>query len=263
MLPAALTLDALHKKAMALERAGWGKKAAADRAAKATLKQWQAANHQAVADMGHLAGAGHSLQPCPVGVAGSLVRWASHEGDRGQSAIRLVSLLHASKEPTNFSDALVNDLAFQSRTLAPTGVLEGESMEKALPSPTKKKPTCSEAGICLCSAAGRRLWLLHCRFIDMIKRAFPASGSLRSTLLKHSGIFVSLHGRPITDARDCDEKLARPRSGTLIFSTLLLSSQPFGSALLPWTPTSMPQQLQSWQFFLSLVTRGFWEVQVQ
>ena len=89
-LPAALTLDALHKKAMALERAGWGKKAAADRAAKATFKQWQAANHQAVADMGHLAGAGHSLQPCPVGAAGSSVRWASHEGDRGQSTIRLV-----------------------------------------------------------------------------------------------------------------------------------------------------------------------------
>ena len=48
------------------------------------------------------------------------------------------------------------------------------------------------------------LWRLLCRLINTIKLAFPAQGSFRSTILKHSDVFILLRGRPQAAA---DEEL--------------------------------------------------------
>lgn len=199
-LPASITLDSLHKQAMKEERKGWGKKQAADRLAESAIQTWLESQHSLSDLSQQLAGSNSSLQHRPGAFPDGGVL-AVHEGDRGLGAIRLVSYLHESKSSTNLGDALVNSFALKCRTMTPDALVSEHRLEdQQEPEPKKKKPPCYEAGICLCSPPGCRLWLLLCRLLDTIKRAFPRQGSLRSTLLKQSGVFVLLRGYPQADA---------------------------------------------------------------
>jgi len=128
-----------------------------------------------------------------------------HEGDQGQGAVRLVSYLHSNKATTNLGPALVNNFSLNCRSIGPEDVLTpqpevrqpAESDEhKQAEVKRKTTPPCSEAGICLCSDSGCRVWQLLCKFINAIKLAFPSSGSNRTSLLTKSHIFALIEGCP-------------------------------------------------------------------
>ena len=199
-LPPSITLDDLRRKATRLERNGWGKRQAADRKTEECIEKWL--KTQDCSELSkRFTNTDTSLQPFPATLLQE-GRVVGLEGDQGLSAIRLVSWLHEAKNAQNLSEVLVNSLALKSRTVTTADALEVVGTEKDPPSAAnKKKYTCLEAGVCLCSPSGCKLWNLLDRLLTTMKRVFPFTGSLRQSLLKRSGVFVLLRGCPQADAK--------------------------------------------------------------
>ena len=197
------SLGDLRRKASQLERSGWGKKQAADRNATECIDQWLKTQDCSQLSQRFTSSAS-SLQPVPATMLGDgqVVR---QEGDQGLSAIRMVAWLHESKRTQNLSDVLVNRLGLKSRTITAADAkalipTDTDTDPAAASVPKQKyKPTCLEAGVCLCSESGMLMWNLLTRLLTATKRVFPATGSLRQQLLKRSGSLMLVRGYPKDD----------------------------------------------------------------
>jgi hypothetical protein len=72
------------------------------------------------------------------------------------------------------------------------------------PGPKQKngKPDCWEAGVCLCSDAGKSLWSMIQRFLGTIKQQFPVVSPFRQAHLKDSKVLVLIRSRNLSQSDD-------------------------------------------------------------
>ena len=135
---------------------------------------------------------------------------AYHQPNTSSDATKIASYCYdigQSRQSTNLSDVLRCSFSLKHRELSHAdaeATKHEEDHEDETAKDTKpknsKKPPCWQIGVCVCSEQGEKFYHLAQRFINVSKLQFPASGSLRTSHLKTSKIFVLLRGCSIDEA---------------------------------------------------------------